>query len=459
MELSKEALARREALRMGQGDGTLLGGESEFFAAARTEARAALGQFAKRTDDVELYRFFAPRAKRWLDAQWPTPSVRAQRSDIGRCQAGCEVPYLGGYKVYAYNGACFAEDGQRLAKQPNGVIYGSLAEAAKQYPELVQQSYAKLAVVDDDLVRANTLLAEDGVFIYIPMGVRVEQPIQVVFTTDAVASQSVELRNLIIVEDMGDASVVCCDCTLASAPNVAQHVTECSLGRGAEVDFVLLQNRPDEALQLHHVFTTQQVDSHFHSTVFTMRGGAVRNNFYVTLAGEGAEASCNGLALVNAKQYVDMHTLVRHAAASCQSNQLYKTIVDGDGVSNFYGIIDVQRGAQQTEAYQRNANILMSPDARAHTRPQLIIHADDVKCSHGATVGQFDEEARFYMMQRGLDIDAVNRLLVQGFADDVIAMMPDASLQSYLRDVVEKRLMGGPDCCCRSVENACDAKR
>lgn len=455
MELSKEALARREA----QVGNSLLGGEGEAFAAARRAAKGALGRFAKRTDDVELYRFFTPRAKRWLEATWPAPRVQMQRNDVSRCQAGCEVPYLGGYKVYAYNGACFAEEGVKLAEQPNGVIYGSLAAAAQQHPALVQQCYASLAVAEDDLVRANTLLAEDGVFIYIPAGVRVEQPIQVVLTTDARESQSVELRNLIIVEELGDASIVFCDCTLASSPSVAQHVTECTLGRGADVDFVLLQNRPDEALQLHHVFALQQEDSHFHSSVFTMRGGAVRNNVYVTLAGKGAEASCNGLAFVNGGQYVDMHTLVRHAAEHCTSNQLYKTIVDGDGESNFYGIIDVQRGAQQTEAYQRNANILMSPAAKAHTRPQLIIHADDVKCSHGATVGQFDDEARFYMMQRGLDPDAVNRLLVQGFADDVVAMMPDASLQAYLRDVVEKRLMGGAACGGQDGKCSCEVKR
>lgn len=459
MEVSKELLAQREALWEAQGGNPLLGGDEKVFSAAREAARSSLGRFTKRSDDVELYRFFTSRAKRWLDAQWPAPCVRAQRGDIGRCQAGCEVPYLGGYKVYVYNGSCFAEDGVKLAVQANGVVYGSLAEAAQRYPDLVKQSYGKLAVAEDDLVRVNTLLAEDGVFIYIPAGVRVEQPIQVVFTTEARVPQSVELHNLIAVEELGDVSVVCCDCTLAASPNVAQLVTECALGKGADLDIVLLQNRPDDALQLHHIFAEQQADSHFHSAVFTMRGGAVRNNFYVTLAGEGAEASCNGLALINGGQFVDMHTLVRHAVPHCQSNQLYKTIVDGDGVSNFYGIIDVQHGAQQTEAYQRNANILMSSLARAHTRPQLIIHADDVKCSHGATVGQFDDEARFYMMQRGLSPDAVNRLLVQGFADDVIAMMPDKSLQVYLRDVVEKRLMGGPDCCCQSGEGALGAKQ
>ena len=135
-----------------------------------------------------------------------------------------------------------------------------------------------------------------------------------------------------------------------------------------------------------------------------------------------------------------MHTLVRHVAERCQSNQLYKTIVDGEGESNFYGIIDVQPGAQKTEAFQRNANILMSTAAKARTRPQLIIHADDVKCSHGATVGQFDEEARFYMMQRGLAPEDVNRLLVQGFAGDVIALVPHRPLREYLHGVVENRV-------------------
>ena len=442
MELSKEMLAQWEGLRTAAGrDVPLLGGDRDAFRAARESAEGALGLFTKKTDYVELYRFFLPHAEKWVSQQWHAPAVKAQKEDVGRCEAGCDILNVGDYKIYVHNGHCFVGAGHALMEQPNGVVYGSLAEAARCYPEIVAREYARQSVTaEDDLVRANAQLAEDGVFIYIPRGVRVEQPIEVIFTLDAKEAQRLDFRSLVVVEDLGDASVVYSDCTLSPVPHFTQQVTECAVGQSANLNFILLQNQHDEALQLHHVFAELQEGAQFSSNVFTVRGGAVRNNVYVTLKGQHAQASCNGLALVGAGQYVDMHTLVRHVAERCQSNQLYKTIVDGEGESNFYGIIDVQPGAQKTEAFQRNANILMSTAAKARTRPQLIIHADDVKCSHGATVGQFDEEARFYMMQRGLAPEDVNRLLVQGFAGDVVALVPHRSLREYLHGVVEDRV-------------------
>ncbi len=444
MKLSSETLLHSLARR----DVPLLGGESAVFSNARSVARDSLGRFAKETNLRESYRYFSPYANRWMDMDWHSPIGRELRDADYRCGCGHDFPDLEVHKIYVHNGCCSVGEGNFLSVHPSGLIYGSFAEASKRYPRIVEQWYSRQTIgAEDDFVRRNTLLAEDGVFVYIPRGVRVEHPFQIILTLDAREAQYLELRNLFVVEEQGEASVVFCDRTQSPVPYFTQQVSECFLGAEASLNFVLLQNQHDEALQMHHVYAEQRESSRFVSNAFTVRGGAVRNNIYVTLQGQNARTTCNGLALVDAGQYVDMHTNVRHAVERCESNQLYKTVVDEGGESNFYGVIDVQRGAQKTEAYQRNANLLVSPGAKVHTKPQLIIHADDVKCSHGATVGQFDEESRFYMMQRGLDPEAVNHLLMQGFVEDVIGMLPVAPLQTLVREVVGERLRGKVSSC------------
>lgn len=444
MELSGEALAGLALLRTEGGRSVpQLGGEREPFKQFRELARNNMGRFAKRSADVELYRYFTPYMRQWATQSWRMPAPHEKRVRVDSQAASEHVPILGGYTIYVHNGHCAADDGKSFVEQPNGVAYGSLTEAAKRYPEIVARHYGRLSGrVDDDLVRSNALQSEEGLFIYIPRGVRVEQPIQVVFTLDAMYAQRLDFRNLIVVEELGDACIAYCDAALSPHPYFTQLVTECAVEVSGRLDFLMLQNQHDAAMLVHHVFVEQLADSYFHGNAFTVSGGAVRNNFYLTLEGRNAELQCNGLALVGKKQYVDMHTMVTHAAAQCESSQLYKTIVGGEGEANFFGIIDVQRDAQQTAAYQRNSNILSSETAKVHTRPQLIIHADDVKCSHGATVGRFDDEARFYMQQRGIAPEEVNRLLMLGFVDDVIGMVREETLRGHLFEMVERRLRG-----------------
>ena len=353
---------------------------------------------------------------------------------------GFKIAEEGSYRLQCINGRYNAPVGERLTRLPSGVVYGSLAQALREEPELVRQHLAP--ATEDSLEALSTLLATDGVFLYVPRGVVVEKPFHIELVHQGPRSLLVNQRHLVVLEAGAVARCFVSEHSLSEARFVSNALTEVRLGDSAHLSWVSLQNVHNATTLLHryqfHLEAHAVVDSH----TLTLRGGFVRNAICADLEGEHAELRLSGLALIDAGQYVDTVTHVDHRVPNGVSSQLFKTLVDKGGEYSFFGHIHVHRDAQKTQAYQRNANVLVEAGGVVHTRPQLLIDADDVKCSHGATVGHLDEEARFYMLTRGIPEKQVRQLLMRAFLQDVISALPYPALQEQVETLIEARLRG-----------------
>ncbi len=327
---------------------------------------------------------------------------------------------LDGHRIGLVNG--FYRGGQRLTILANGVIFGSLAEAAWQYSDLIGGYYHTLA---GESTRAATSLptmfAQDGAFIYVPAGVREELPFVVQSALcgegEAVASFA---RHLFIFEENSSASVILDYQTLGEERLLGNHGREIFLGEGASVECTELFRLNGLSNMVTAGFARQQRQSRLHTLSVVLGGALVCADQQVELAGPEAENLTDGLLIPAAGEHFDLATDIRHAAPDCTSHQRIKGIAAGEGTSVFSGRIYVSPGAQRTRAFQQNNNLALSERARIYTKPQLEIYADDVKCSHGATVGQLDAEALYYMRQRGLSPEEARRLQLYGFAREVL---------------------------------------
>jgi Fe-S cluster assembly protein SufD len=354
----------------------------------------------------------------------------------------CDIPSLDTHLALVINGF-YLNNPDLLFEVENGVIIGSLAEASRKYPNVVNKYYNKMATNDDDgLVALNTAFAQDGVFIYIPKGIVVERPIQIINLLMSDENQLVQYRNLIIADENSQANIAICDHTLSPAEFLSNMVTEVFTNRGANLDIVCMQNQHNESTQFAHIFAKQERDSVLSTNTVSLHGGVIRNNVHVLLNDEGCENHTYGLALVDRNQHVDMYSFIDHAKPNCTSNELYKAILDDQATGAFNGRILVRRDAQKTQAFQSNNNLLLTADAKMYTKPQLEIYADDVKCSHGATVGQLDMNAKFYMQSRGISERESKLLLMFGFAHDVVRNIKIEPLRERIDDLVNKRLRG-----------------
>ena len=236
--------------------------------------------------------------------------------------------------------------------------------------------------------------------------------------------------------------VLLCDHTLNLNQYLNNSVTEIFAGNNAEVEFYTLQNQHNKATNINSVFIDQQRDSRVTTHTASLHGGLIRNNLKFALNGENAEAHMFGMAFMDKKQHVDNFTQVIHAAPHCESNQIYKNVLDEKSTGAFAGRIHVVRDAQKTNAFQRNNNLLLTDEATMQTKPQLIIDADDVKCSHGATVGQIDEEALFYLRARGIQEDKARLMMMNAFAHEVVKEIKLEPLRDRIVELVDKRLKG-----------------
>lgn len=354
----------------------------------------------------------------------------------------CDIPELDTELVLIVNG-WFYENRPRLQVLPSGMIIGSMAEAAIQYPDLIKAHYSKYADYEKDgLVALNTAFAQDGTFIYVPRGAGSDKAVQIVNVLLSPEDLFVQHRNLVIVEDGATARVVVCDHSLSARQFLTNSVTEIYVGPNAHLDYVKLQNENDNCNQISTSFIHQERSSDAVFNTITLHGGMIRNNVYTRLNGEGASNETLGLSLVDETQHIDSYTFVDHAAPNCTSNQNFKYILDDKATAAFTGRILVQPNAQKTLAYQTNNNILMTSDARVTTKPQLEIYADDVKCSHGATVGQLDPNAIFYLQSRGISVREARLLLMYAFGHEILNKISVEPLRERLADLVDKRLRG-----------------
>jgi len=353
----------------------------------------------------------------------------------------CDVPNLDTHVVLVLNGFYYSSD--RQGTLPDGMIICGLNEASVKYPALFEKHYSKYADTSTDgLVALNTLFAHDGVFIYVPDNTELIKPLQVINLSYSDRNLRITRRNLIVAGDNSRAAVVICDHTLSNQSFLTNSLTEINVGRNASINYDWLQNENGKSTHINHLFIHQEEASNFGSSIVSLHGGLIRNNFYIVMAGQHSDTSLNGLFLCDDKQHVANYVLVDHASPNCTSNQLFKGILDDEATGSFNGKILVRQDAQKIQAYQKNNNILLSPAARMNTKPHLEIYADDVKCSHGATVGQLDNEALFYIRSRGISEDEARHLLMYAFANEIVSKISVPILKDRIIDLVDKRLRG-----------------
>lgn len=354
----------------------------------------------------------------------------------------CEVEDLEVHNLVLLNGFYPTNNG-KLRQLDSGITIGSLNEAAARMGDVVDGHYGRYAHSDTDgLIHLNTAMASDGVFIHVPRNQVPDKPIQIVNLVYSDEDIFVQHRNLIVVEDNAEATIIICDHTLSPMKFLTNAVTEVYVGKNARFNIVRVQNEHNNAAKLTHTFIHQERDSFASSINITLHGGLVRNSTYHYLGGEGASTNSAGLYLSDKSQHVDNYVNVDHAFPNCTSNQLFKGVLDDIATGAFNGRILVRPGAQGTRAYQSNNNIMLTDDARMDTKPQLEIFADDVKCSHGATVGQLNNDALFYLTSRGIGNREARLMLMFGFAHEVIQEIPVKALQERMDTLVMQRLRG-----------------
>ncbi len=354
----------------------------------------------------------------------------------------CDVTDLDAHGIVLINGFYPVING-KLHQLPGGIWIGSLNEAAKSFGTVIEKHYGKYAKSETDgLVHLNTAMASDGVFVNVPDGTVLKKPIQVVSLVDSQEDTFNQHRNLIIAGANSEVTLIICDHTLSPQKFLTNAVTEIYVGENAHFEIIRVQNEHNNACKITHTFIHQEKNSYASSNNITLHGGLVRNSTYHYLGGEGAETKSFGLFLADKWQHIDNFVNIDHASPNCTSNQLFKGVLDDASTGAFNGRIYVAQDSQGTFAYQKNNNILLTDDAKMDSKPQLEIYADDVKCSHGATVGQLDDEALFYLRSRGIDKREAKLMLMFGFAHEVIQNIKVDALRERLDNLVMQRLKG-----------------
>lgn len=354
----------------------------------------------------------------------------------------CEVPNLSTELYFVINDM-FQDKYQPKTEYPRGVFIGSLKEFAIKYPTVCAKYYGQVADMDKPgIIPFNTMFVQDGFVVYVPKGVILDRPIQLINILRSNADYLVNRRILIIAEDDAQVKLLVCDHTVDNANFLVTQVTEIFAGKNAIVDYYELEENSDKVTRLTATEVTQHEQSNVLINNMTLNCGKTRNNYHIKLDGEHAEAYVCGMVIADKEQYIDNFAYLDHAKPNCQSTQLFKYVLQEESVGAFCGRILVEKDAQKTQAYQTNNNLCTSPDARMFSKPQLEIYADDVKCSHGLTTGQLDEDALFYMRARGLSKDSAKLLLMQAFTSDVLNHVRIPSLKERLQDLVEKRFRG-----------------
>lgn len=352
----------------------------------------------------------------------------------------CDVPNLKTHRAYIVNDSFMpCGTGHEL---PEGVILGSLNEIAEKHPALLEPYYNRLAGSGDSTVQFNTAFVQDGMLLYIPAHTIVEETIQVVSLIHSNVEMLSNRRMLIILGECSKASLLLCDHSSHKLQSLSTQVIEVFISRGAQLDLYELEETADSNTRLGNLFVRQESDSRFNHCNITLTNGFTRNYTNVSLEGCGAETNLGGLVIGDKTQHTDNRTLVDHKAAHCTSNEIYKYILDEESTGVFSGRMLIRPDAQQTVSQQTNRNLCLTRCARMYAQPQLEIYADDVKCSHGSTVGQLDENALFYMQQRGIPADEARHLLMYAFAGEVIENIKLDALRDRLHILIEKRFRG-----------------
>lgn len=354
----------------------------------------------------------------------------------------CDVPNLSTSLYFVVND-CFYDKMLPKCSLAEGVIVGSLSKVATEHPELVAKYYGKIANTGDDAVTAlNTMLSQDGLMVYVPKNVKVEKAIQVINILRSDVDLMVNRRVLIVMEQGSEAKFLFCDHAADDRNFLATQVIEAFVGENAKLDLYCLEETHYKNTRVSNVYIEQQANSVVNHNVITLHNGITRNRLDLVFKGEGAECFANGCVIGDKSQHIDNNTLIDHQVGHCTSHQLYKYVLGDEAVGAFAGRILVRKDAQKTSSNEINQNLCTTKKARMFTQPMLEIYADDVKCSHGSTVGQLNDAAMFYMRQRGISEKEAKLLLEFAFVNEVVDQIQLEPLKERLRYLVEKRFRG-----------------
>lgn len=341
----------------------------------------------------------------------------------------------------------YAPDLSSLGSLPKGVIVGGLAEILDRDPECVEPHLARYASYEDHaFVALNTAFIRDGAFIRLPEGAVLDRPVQLLYvSTDRPDAFVCHPRSLIVAGENSQASIIESYVGLTDGVYFTNAVTEVIAGENAVIDHYKIQQESEAAFHIASLQVHQRRNSTFSSHSISLGGALARNDINAVLAAEGADCTLNGLFMVTRGQHVDHHTLIDHAQPHGSSRELYKGILAGSSTGVFDGRIVVRPDAQRTDARQTNKNLLLSEEAIINTKPQLEIFANDVKCSHGSTIGQLNEDALFYLRSRGLDAEAARELLTHAFASDIVGQMKLEPVRRQTDRTVHRWLPGSQE--------------
>lgn len=354
----------------------------------------------------------------------------------------CGVPNVSSLLAVVVNDR-FVPTATLLKNVPAGVRVMSLADAARQYPDEVARNYGSAASLESAGTALNTLLAQDGIYIHVDRNVKVERPIQIVTLTSTPVPMLTARRILIVAEEGASLSVLTCDHSMSrDTAALTSQVVEIIAGERSRIDLCDIEETHDTQSRYNQTYVIQHSESNVAIGGMTLQNGTTRNEYRVDIAGRGCECHLGGMAVGSGHQHIDNSSDVKHSAPHSTSHQLFKYVLDDESHGAFEGSIEVTPDAPFTEAYQSDRNILASRGARMHTKPQLLIYNDEVKCSHGATTGQLDDRALFYMQSRGIPRDEARMMLMQAFMAEVVDTVRVEAVRDRLRHLVERRLAG-----------------
>jgi Fe-S cluster assembly protein SufD len=408
--------------------------EPGFLSNLRQAAAASFEATGLPDRKVEEWRFTNVRGLAETTFETPVPAAAAPDID------GLMIPDA--YRLVFVDGRLHPSLSVRDGL-PSGATLEGLAEVLDREPERIETELGRTTSMErNPFVALNTAQFTDGAVLQIAPGTVIERPIQLVFVSAGDPRPTMSLPRILVTAGASSQATVSVNHISDSSPSLACPVTEFVLGPGAVVNHNSVVEEGRETTHVAALDVRLARDSAFRSHSFSLGGKLVRNDISATLEGPGADATLNGLYLTSEREHVDNQLRVNHAAPHCTSHQLYKGVLDGASRAVFNGRIVVEQDAQKTDAKQANRNLLLSNSALAYSNPQLEIFADDVRCTHGSTVGRLDEDAIFYLRSRGIDKRSAESLLTYAFAAEIVDSVPTAEVRQRLLNILRTRLPG-----------------
>ena len=405
-----------------------------------------------------------PNSEMWREIKWD--NIIADKNFVIQKQANEYQPVENYFQcstrdinaeMFTFLNGWYVHHNAPLTVFPDGTMFGSLGEAIHRFPELVAECLGKNKEMSNGLIDLNLACWQDGFFAYIPDNIHLKRPIQFVYIVNSDENIFIQPRNLICIGKNASATIVHCDDSLECKDTLINTVTEIYVGESATCDYYKLENKDNKSTLINHLLIQQAGNSKVNTNTTVFNGGLVHNTIVANLMEPKAEINTNGLYLVDGKQEITNCLYIKHGAPNCKSNQLYKGILDDTAKARFIGHVYVGKEAQKTEAHQTNRNILLTDETDVISKPFLEIYADDVKCSHGSTVGQLDENAMFYLRTRGICEQNARVLLMHAFAKEVVDKINIEALGDRTERLVRKRLTG-EIISCNSCMQQCDKK-